>query len=127
LTCATALSCSPDAPSEGEACVEVSAECNPIVSPPTFDAIYSNILHGSCASGAGACHGRGAGGLSMDTADAAFEGLSARLTPGDISCSPLVQRIESTDPVRRMPPGPTPLTEPQRCAIRQWIANGAER
>jgi hypothetical protein len=63
----------------------------------------------------------------METADVAFEGLSARVSPGDISCGALIQRLESSDPARRMPPGPTPLTEPQRCAIRQWIANGAER
>jgi hypothetical protein len=122
---ALAFACSsePDLPR----CIEVSTECSSVVSPPTFDAIYDNVLRPSCATGTGSCHNRGAGGLDMRSADAAFDGLKSRVTPGDPSCSVLNVRLEASDSSRRMPPGPTPLSEAQRCAVRQWIANGAER
>lgn len=108
-------------------CVEVTTQCMPIVSPPTFDALYTNIFSGGCAT-TGRCHGPAvAGGLDMRTADAAYAGLSKRVKPESLGCSLLVQRVESNDMNIRMPPGQMPLSEPQRCAIRQWIANGAQR
>jgi hypothetical protein len=37
-------------------------------------------------------------------------------------------RLESSDPAIRMPfNSPAPLSEGLRCAVRQWIANGATR
>lgn len=108
-------------------CVEVSTSCQPIVNPPTFDALYTNVFSKTCAT-TGQCHGPAvAGGLDMRTADAAYAGLSKRVKPESLGCSLLLQRVESGDVNVRMPPGPNPLSEPQRCAIRQWIANGAQR
>ena len=121
-------SCSPDTGDDAVACVAAPLDCQPIVSPPTFDAIYANILRPSCASGTGRCHGgAAAAGLDMTTPESAHSGLSSRVKPDDIGCSLLLRRVESTESSFRMPPGPTPLSEPQRCAIRQWIANGATR
>jgi hypothetical protein len=50
----------------------------------------------------------------------------ARVVPGDPECSLLVQRLESTDPQFVMPVGMR-LPEGQRCAVRQWVAAGAEK
>jgi hypothetical protein len=112
--------------SSEDECVDARLDCKPIVSPPTFDSIYANVLSPSCVSPH--CHGEGfAAGLDMRTVDQAFEGLSRRSRPDSVGCSVLVRRIESSDPEVRMPRGPTGLSEPQRCAIRQWIANGAHR
>lgn len=109
-------------------CMDAPLDCKPIVAPPTFDAIYANVLAPSCASGAGQCHGSAASaGLDLRTADSAFEGLSRRVEPGSAGCSLLVRRVESPSSSFRMPPGPTPLGEAERCAIRQWIADGAKR
>jgi hypothetical protein len=72
-------------------------------------------------------------GLIFADADAAYELLLAppdaapRVLPGDPSCSLLMIRLESTDPSYRMPPGPTPLSDPALCDIVQWIAQGALR
>jgi hypothetical protein len=109
-------------------CVTVSLDCKPIVSPPTFDALYTNIFHPSCALGTGSCHGDAvSAGLDMRTIDSAYAGLSKRVSPSSVGCSLLEKRVESSASDFRMPPGSTPLSEPQRCAIRQWIANGAAR
>lgn len=109
-------------------CVDVSLDCKPIVNPPTFDALYKNIFQPTCATGTVTCHGPAmSGGLDMRTEDSAYAGLSARSNPQSVGCSLLVRRIESTDESFRMPQGPTPLSAPQRCAIEQWIANGAKR
>jgi hypothetical protein len=113
---------------DAPACVEAPLDCQPIVSPPTFDAIYANVLQPSCASGTGTCHGgSAAGGLDMSNVEAAFAGVSRRSSPDSVGCSLVLRRLEATESSFRMPPGPTPLSEPQRCAIRQWIANGAKR
>ena len=64
--------------------------------------------------------------------DAAYEQLlnpktgAPRVLPGDISCSHLIYHLESDEPNVVMPPG-APLAEEERCAIRQWISNGALR
>ncbi|HVH47381.1 MAG TPA: c-type cytochrome domain-containing protein [Labilithrix sp.] len=117
-----------DGGGDGAQCVAAPLDCQPIVAPPTFDAIYTNVLQPSCASGAGRCHGSAAAaGLDMRAADSAFAGLSKRVNPDSVGCSLVLRRVESSSSSFRMPPGPTPLSEPQRCAIRQWIANGAQR
>jgi hypothetical protein len=73
------------------------------------------------------------GGLIFQDADTAYalllgmNGARARVMPHNAPCSLLVEKIESTDPTFRMPPGPTPLPEAVRCDIEQWIAQGAAR
>lgn len=120
--------CSTDHASDAD-CVQASLDCRPIVSPPTFDALYANVLQPSCAANTGRCHGSAnfTGGVDMRTADSTYAALAARVQPDAVGCSLLVKRVASTDTTFRMPPGPTPLSEPQQCAIRLWIANGAKR
>ena len=119
-----ACSSSEDPPSV--ACVEVNLDCKPLVSPPTFEAVYTNILKPTCAAGNGPCHNAGAGGLDMATIDVAFSSLASRVDPSNVGCSTLAKRLETKDSAYRMPPGAT-LSEPQLCAVRQWMANGAAR
>ena len=129
---AACSSSSNDSPS-GAACVAVpSADCKPLVDPPTFDAIYTQILRPSCQSGGVSCHGAAAASsLSFSSADEAYamlvgQGDGARVVPGDATCSQLMKRIMSDDPAVRMPRG-SQLSEPETCAITKWIANGAPR
>jgi hypothetical protein len=109
-----------------------TADCKPLVDPPTYDAIYTQILRPTCASAA-TCHTSGAvrGGLSFATADESHAMLvgqnGPRVIGGDPSCSPLMQRIMSSDPSHRMPRGSTPLSDAEKCAITKWIASGAPR
>jgi hypothetical protein len=133
LVCAASLAaCGGD--SQGASCLaELDLECDPTW-PATFDSIYERKLEDSCASSDANCHGRAGnkGGLTLEGPDEAYDALLGigqdhpRVLPGDPECSILMQRLESTDPTIAMPPG-RPLTEGERCAVRQWIANGAER
>jgi hypothetical protein len=110
-------------------CANVTLDCRPTYDPPTFAVLYKGIFKPTCASVPGTCHTsqRISGGLDMSTEDKAFEGLSKRVQPENLGCSLLTRKIESDDPDWRMPLGDTPLSEPNRCAIRKWIANGAQR
>jgi hypothetical protein len=104
-------------------------ECAPQY-PPTFDRIRANTLLLSCAIGTG-CHGVHAPtpllSLSGDE-EGAYAALlgHALVIPGDPECSPLIQRLESSDASFRMPRGGE-LPASERCAIVQWIADGANR
>jgi hypothetical protein len=117
-------------------CVEgLSTSCAAQYDPPTFDTIYTKILHPTCASGTGTCHTPDAakGGLVFDDPDRAYamllgkDGSRARVLPGDPACSLIMKRLSSTDPNYRMPRGPTPLTPGERCTVTKWIAAGAAR
>lgn len=121
--------------SGGNACLaELDLECNPRWPEPTFDAIYEGRIKDTCATGGANCHGAAGhmGGLTLEGADVAYDALlgigedHARVIPGDPECSLLMRRLESTEASFVMPPG-LQLSEGERCAIRQWIANGAER
>ena len=100
-----------------------------------YDAFYDNLLKNTCAAGDTTCHGRNGGmlGLFLFDRDEAYDYLlgdvdgRARVIAGEPECSVLVQRIESDDSDFRMPPGPTPLRDAERCAIITWIAEGALR
>jgi hypothetical protein len=110
-------------------------DCEPTY-PPTFEALHQHQLARTCgaASTGGSCHGPdGAqGGLVLSGIDESYDALlgaidgRARVIPGDPECSTLIQRLESDDPEFVMPVGAR-LTEGERCAVRQWIAMGAER
>lgn len=109
----------------GESCLDLPADCTPQYTP-TFDQVWANTLQPSCALSG--CHGgtSASGGLALgDDADTAHAALSALVAPGDPACSPLVDWLE---PEGRgaMPPGSL-LVEEERCAVRQWIADGAQR
>jgi hypothetical protein len=135
LCCATILGAS-GCGSSTPACVKTpSLDCSPLFAPPTYQAIFTQILEPNCATGMGTCHtpDGAKNGLVFADADAAYQLLlsppntSPRVLPGDPGCSLIMIRLESTDPNYRMPPGPTPLDPAARCAIAQWIAQGAPR
>jgi hypothetical protein len=116
----------------GGACLQpLELECTPSY-PPTFDNIYSQLIDDTCAISA--CHSpaSNAGNLSFGDADAAYETLlnerraEPLVIPGDPECSVLMKRLESTD-LDFVMPARSPLSANERCAIRQWVANGAER
>lgn len=107
------------------------ATCSPLY-PPAFADVYDRTLAKTCALSGASCHAAEgqAGGLSFASADVAYDHLTRGETPlviaGDAACSPLVERIEATDDARVMPPG-SPLSDAERCAIEQWIEDGAKR
>jgi hypothetical protein len=110
----------------------------PAYEPPTFSAIYDNVLRKSCGSAATGtvCHAEAGAKLGLvlgGSETRAYDhlvhgsgGRPARVTPGDPECSELVRRVESDDPAFRMPVGADKLSDGQRCAIRLWIERGAE-
>jgi hypothetical protein len=110
-------------------CVTVSTACDPLYAP-TFDEVHARTLVTSCATAGAACHGAegGRGGLVLSDREGAYGALveAGRVVSGDPGCSELVARLVSTDPDVQMPPG-APLSDAERCAIVQWIADGAAR
>jgi Planctomycete cytochrome C len=126
---AGAAGCSGPAPSECVAKLDLS--CAPLYTP-TFDQVYTRTLHPTCAQSGASCHSTSGamGGLVFEDPDAAYALLlgenagKARVTPGDAACSLLMERLEST--TKPMPPG-APLADAERCAVAQWIQNGAKR
>jgi hypothetical protein len=108
--------------------------CTPLYAP-TFDNVYTNTLVATCAQNGVACHAPAGrmGGLYYSDPDTAYGLLlgtvdgRARVLPGDPACSILVERIEGPSGLgQQMPPG-KPLPASVRCAIEQWIRNGAKR
>jgi hypothetical protein len=128
-------SCSDDPVTPALACANVapqesSPSCTPLYEP-SYDNVFARTLKPTCAKSGVSCHastGR-QGHLSFEDADEAY-GLLLETThvvrPGDPSCSPLVARLVATDGNVRMPPGRS-LPPDERCAVIQWIANGAHR
>lgn len=129
-----------DAPADGdggqERCLDpLPLDCD-LTYAATFDAFYDNRIARTCgAAGTGtSCHGPEGeqGGLVLFGADHAYDHLLGyiddrpRVVPGDPECSLLVQRLESENPDFVMPVGGR-LEEGERCAVRRWIASGAER
>lgn len=114
-------------------CVQVSAACTPLYAP-AYGEIFVRTLSRTCAQPGPACHApEGArGGLVFSDAEASYRrllgqtGRPALVQPGEAGCSPLVRRLESTDPRTQMPPGAA-LPAAERCAIVQWIERGAPR
>jgi hypothetical protein len=134
-TSATLVSCGDGAqPPDCETAPQQSCEAS---IPSTYDSIYDQMFRQSCGgSGTGAsCHGPDGkkGGLLLADREQAYHYLlgdvdgRTRVTVGSAACSVLMQRLDSDDPSFRMPLGPPKLSEGLRCAVRQWIAMGAER
>lgn len=120
----------------GATCLpELPRDCTPQYAP-TFEAIFENRLAVTCGSPqtGGSCHGPAGAqaGLVLSTPEDAYARLlgdfdgNARVIPGDPECSPLMKRLESSDPSTVMPPM-SPLGEAERCSILLWIDRGAER
>jgi hypothetical protein len=132
------LGCSsdPPAPPPEPPCVQgLSAQCQPEYDPPIYATLHAKIFLPICAAGTGTCHSADGAknGLIFENADQAYgmllgqNGAHVRVIPGDPSCSLIMKRLTSKDPNYHMPPGSTPLTAGEICAITQWIANGAKR
>jgi hypothetical protein len=112
----------------GEECVEVDLTCAPLYEP-TFENVFEQTLVDSCGI-VGPCHNASAAraGLVFEDIDESYQLLmeNERVLPFDADCSLLVKRIESTKSSFVMPPGGG-MADAEKCAIEQWIANGAER
>ncbi|MEX0275629.1 MAG: PSD1 and planctomycete cytochrome C domain-containing protein [Flavobacteriaceae bacterium] len=83
------------------------------------------------------CHGPDKnaveGGLSLHTAESAYEALGEQqdhhaIVPGNPDKSELIHRINSTDPGLLMPPPESnlTLTEWEKTILKKWIEQGAE-
>jgi hypothetical protein len=106
----------------------LDTSCMPLY-PPTFDNIYNMTLRPKCV-GSG-CHGGGGqGGLGMSTIDGAYaellEAEQLRVVPGDPACSEMIIRTTASEQAIKMPPGVS-LLAAEKCALVQWVANGALR
>ncbi len=97
---------------------------------PTFTNVYNNTLKEGCGSTKANCHSaRGrAGDLSFETQDIAYAALldakKARVKPGNAACSEMIVRTHSPGEDYQMPPGDA-LKAPARCALVQWVLQGA--
>ena len=95
-----------------------------------FNESIEPILSENCY----ACHGPDPGarkaGLRLDRGEFAFaphEKSGPAIIPGDPVRSPFIQRVESADPKRKMPPAEAhkTLLPAQIALLRRWIEEGA--
>jgi hypothetical protein len=116
---------------DGPACLDpLPLDCAPLYEP-TFDNIFGQTFTG-CSVGGSSCHSeQGAkGGLILSDKATAYSLLvdppntAPRVLPGDPECSLLIQKLEASSPTVVMPPG-NPLVASERCAIIQWVRQGA--
>jgi len=125
IALAVFASCADDPP---PACKLVNTDCD-VIYQPTFTNIYTRTIEPKCGIDNGACHsaeGR-RGGLSLETESIAYQALlTGYVEAGDPACSEFAVRIDSPGEDYQMPVGDA-LTPPERCAILQWIENGAVR
>jgi hypothetical protein len=84
------------------------------------------ILSRRCAT----CHGavKQKNNLRLDTAALAIKGGDAgpAVVPGDLEGSLLLDAVQGTNGVRRMPPEGEPLSAEQIELLKKWIAGGAK-
>ncbi len=75
------------------------------------------------------CHGEQENGGLLLTSRAgllkAGDSGTPAIIPGNINDGEILHRIRATDPVERMPPGPTGLSESQIATLEKWIEQGA--
>ena len=123
----SAPACSDDA---GLTCVEDVdfATCAPLYAP-TWENVHANTIARTCSGGGRSCHAAAGaqGGLVLEGSDQAYQALTADqryVTPGDAACSELVERLYTRNASLLMPRGAR-LSEPEACAIGQWVRLGA--
>jgi len=110
-------------------CKTVDTTCAPGY-VPTFTNVYNNTIKNGCGSTKSNCHSASnhAGGISFATQDDAYAALldatRRRVVPGDPGCSEMIVRTDSPGEDYQMPPG-DPLSVPERCALIQWVVQGA--
>lgn len=124
--------CGDDGPAASECVDRDASACMPLYEP-TWDRVYSETIAPSCTGPGMACHssaeasGAGGGFVVSDQASTHAALLdNGFVEPGDESCSALMFRLDTTDTTQLMPPGSQPLAEGERCAVAQWIADGAQ-
>jgi hypothetical protein len=110
------------------ACITVDTACAPLYDATSFANVYEKTIKGSCGSTMASCHsaqGR-AGGLSFEDQQTAYEQLmlEGRVKAGNPGCSEMVVRTSSPGEDYQMPPG-DPISEAARCALIQWVQQGA--
>ena len=75
------------------------------------------------------CHGdKESGGLRLNSRAAALQGGDSdrpAVVPGDLSGSPLIERIRSTDASIRMPPTEKGLSSQEIAILENWVQSGA--
>ena len=123
LAAASLAGCASDPPPP---CITVDTTCAPLYAP-TFDNVYTMTLENTCGSQRSSCHSAAGqkGGMSFEDEPHAYAALRAgRVMPGNPGCSKLIVRTDSPGAFYQMPPG-DPLSEPERCALIQWIVAGA--
>ena len=114
-------------------CLSIDTECEPLY-PATFDNVYNTTLVPKCGVAGSACHARegAAGGLIFADIDESYQQLTDQARSGalvdfdNLGCGALLARVGSQTASFVMPPG-APLDDAELCAIRQWVALGAER
>jgi len=116
-------------------CVDnLNVDCTELrFNPPIYSTIFQQIIQPQCTLGS-SCHSADAamGGLVLVNADDTYDRLlglkggTKYVLPRDPKCSPLMVRLESTDPNYVMPRG-SRLTEPELCDFVQWIKQGAQK
>lgn len=125
------FSCNPDKSSKELTSVDQSTRALPKTVDFTFD--IKPILSDRCFK----CHGPDKnaieGGLSLHTAETAYEALGKNkdhyaIVPGDIEKSELINRIFNEDPGLQMPPPEANLylTDYEKALLKKWISQGAE-
>lgn len=122
LAAASLAGCTDPAPS----CITVDTTCAPLYAP-TFDNVYAMTLRDTCGSQRSSCHSAAGkqGGMSFEDKSHAYAALLAgRVMPGNPGCSKMIVRTDSPGADYQMPPG-DPLSEPERCALIQWVQAGA--
>jgi hypothetical protein len=108
-----------------------NADCTDPLYNPTFANVFQTTLSMKCA--VAGCHVPPApqAGLELDQIDTAYAALTQQgadiVNAGDVTCGHLIVRLETPGETWSMPKGNDQLSEPERCAIRQWIKNGAKR
>lgn len=119
----------------GESTPTEPADDREVLTNPSFATDINEIIQRrGCSSGA--CHGNGAGGMTLTTDAAAnyaemvsVQALSEsflRIDPGNPDDSYIVIKIEGRQTVGlQMPRGQSPLDNIDLTNIRNWISNGA--
>lgn len=127
LAVACALAGCPGGDDPPPMCITVDSSCAPLYTP-TFANVYTMTIRPSCGPTNSSCHSAsGEGGLSFADEQTAYDNLlGGRVTAGDPGCSEFVVRTSSPGADYQMPPGGA-LSAPARCALLQWVQNGAQR